>query len=144
MICYFDTSALVPLLIEESGTATVTRLWQKADRRVASPLIYVEAAGALAQARRLARLDDHEHEVALAALDAVYDRLYVTEISEVLVRRGAVLTHEFGLRGYDAMHCATAERLAVPEFVFASGDKKLLYACEQLGMTTADTNATLG
>jgi hypothetical protein len=34
--------------------------------------------------------------------------------------------------------------LAVPEFVFASGDKKLRYACEQLGMTTADTNAALG
>jgi predicted nucleic acid-binding protein len=144
MICYFDTSALVPLLIEEPGRATATRLWQKADRRAASQLIYVEAAGALAQARRMGRLDDHEHNVALAALDSVYDKLYVTEITEALVRRGAVLTHEFGLRGYDAMHCATAERLAVPEFVFASGDKKLLYACEQLGMTTADTNVALG
>jgi predicted nucleic acid-binding protein len=144
MICYFDTSALVPLLVDEPGRVTATRLWQKADRRVASQLIYVEAAGALAQARRMGRLDDHEHHVALAALDDVYDKLYITEISEALVRRGAVLTHEFGLRGYDAVHCATAERLAVPEFVFVSGDKKLLYACEQLGMTTADTNAALG
>ncbi|MFC0436310.1 type II toxin-antitoxin system VapC family toxin [Kutzneria buriramensis] len=144
MICYFDTSAIVPLLVDEPGRAAATRLWQKADRRVASQLIYVEAAGALAKARRMGRLDDQEHGVALAALDSVYDNLYITGFSEALVRRGAVLTHEFGLRGYDAMHCATAERLAVPEFVFASGDKKLLYACEQLGMTTADTNAALG
>ena len=144
MICYFDTSAFVPLLINEPGRAMAIELREKADWLVASQLLYVEAAGALAQARRIGRLDDEKHAKALDALAAVYDEFEIVEISEAVVRRGAVLTHEFGLRGYDAVHCASAELLAVPEFVFASGDKKLLYACEQLGMTTADTNAALG
>jgi predicted nucleic acid-binding protein len=144
MICYFDTSAFVPLLINEPGRPRAIELREKADWLVASQLLYVEAAGALAQARRMGRLDDDKHARALDMLEAVHEEFEIVEISEALVRRGAVLTREFGLRGYDAMHCATAERLAVPEFVFASGDKKLLYACEQLGMTTADTNAALG
>jgi predicted nucleic acid-binding protein len=144
MICYFDTSAFVPLLINEPSRAAAIELREKADWLVTSRLLYVEAAAALAQAKRMGRLDDEKHTRALDALDAVHEEFEVVEISEAMVRRGAMLTHEFGLRGYDAIHCASAELMAVPEFVFASGDKKLLYACEQLGMTTADTNATLG
>ena len=144
MICYFDTSAFVPLLVEETGRAMAAELREKADWLVTSQLLYVEAAAALAQARRMGRLDAAGHTLALDVLDAVHDEFEIVEISEAVIRRGAALTHEFGLRGYDAMHCASAELLAVPEFVFASGDKKLLYACEQLGMTTADTNAAIG
>ena len=144
MICYFDTSAFVPLLINEPGRVTAAEMREKADWLVASQLLYVEAAGALAQARRMGRLDNEKHAKALDRLDEVHEEFEIVEISESLVRRGAALTHEFGLRGYDAVHCASAELLAVPEFVFVSGDKKLLYACEQLGMTTADTNAALG
>jgi|SRR5882757_7621191 len=144
MICYFDTSAFVPLLVDEAGRAAAIELREKADWLVTSQLLYVEAAAALAQARRMGRLDDTGHAQALDTLEAVHEEFEIVEISESVVRRGAALTHEFGLRGYDAVHCASAELLAVPEFVFASGDKKLLYACEQLGMTTADTNAALG
>lgn len=61
MICYFDTSAFVALIVAEPGTQLATRLWQEADRVVTCELLYVEAAAALAQARRLERLEEDAH-----------------------------------------------------------------------------------
>ena len=58
MIAYFDTSALLPLLIDEPGSERAGRLWDEADHVVSVRLIYVEARAALAQARRLERLAD--------------------------------------------------------------------------------------
>jgi len=34
VIVYFDTSALVPLLIEEQGSTSATELWDSADHVV--------------------------------------------------------------------------------------------------------------
>ena len=47
MIAYFDTSALVPLLIEEESTPTCQELWEQADDVASSQLFFVEAAAAL-------------------------------------------------------------------------------------------------
>lgn len=51
MIGYLDTSAFVPLLIEEPTSQTGRRFWDDADVIVSSQLLYVETAAALAQAR---------------------------------------------------------------------------------------------
>jgi uncharacterized protein len=42
VIAYFDTSSIVPLLIEEPGSETAGRLWDEADRLVSIRLVYVE------------------------------------------------------------------------------------------------------
>ena len=56
MIVYVDTSALVPLIISEPTSTAAQRLWDAAGRVVATPLVYVEAHSALAQAQRLGRI----------------------------------------------------------------------------------------
>ncbi|MDX6235284.1 MAG: uncharacterized protein QOG10_99 [Kribbellaceae bacterium] len=43
------------------------------------------------------------------------------------------------LRGYDAVHCAAAEQVE-EDLVVAAGDQRLLAACAQLGISTADVN----
>jgi hypothetical protein len=43
------------------------------------------------------------------------------------------------LRGYDAVHCASAEQIRDRDLVVASGGRALLAACSQLGLATADT-----
>lgn len=140
MICYFDTSAFVPLLVSEPGSARAARLWQSADRTAASELLYVEAAAALAQAWRLNRLDDDAHREASAQLDDLYAGLHLIPVEQRLIRRAAVLAVELELRGYDAVHCAAAERLVDDDLVVAAGDAALLRACRQLGLTTSDTS----
>ena len=61
MIVYLDTSALVPLLVAEGSSPAGRRLWDEADVVVSSRPLYMEAAAALAQARRLDRMTARAH-----------------------------------------------------------------------------------
>ena len=141
MIVYFDTSAFVPLLVAEPGSALCRRLWQEADHIVTSRLLYVEAAAALARAQRLGRLTVRQHQAMGRTLDRLWAEFGVAEIDEDLVGRAATLAHSCALRGFDAVHCAAAERFVDPDLVAASGDQRLLEAWRHLGVATADVNA---
>lgn len=140
MICYFDTSACVPLLISEPGSSLCQRLWDEADDVVTSRLLYVEAAAALAGARRCGRVTERERRSALRILDRLWGEFHVIEVDHVVAGRAADLAHECELRGYDAVHCASAELVNADDLVLASGDKHLLGACTALGLATADIN----
>jgi predicted nucleic acid-binding protein len=61
------------------------------------------------------------------------------QVDEATTRRAADLAGSRGLPGYDAVHCASAERIGAPDLVVASGDKDLLAACNELGLATALT-----
>ncbi len=140
MIGYFDTSAFVPLLVEERSSAFCKRLWEDADAVVTTRLLYVEAAAALAQALRMTRLTTRNHHAALRTLDRLWVELDIVDVDREIVDRAAKLAHACALRGYDAVHCASAEQLDDADLVVASGDRKLLEACASLGLTTADVN----
>jgi hypothetical protein len=120
------------------------RFWDDADVIVTSRLLYVEAAAALAQARRMGRLTAQQHREAGAILDALWAQIDVVEIDEPLVQRAATLASDLGLRGYDAVHCAAAEQLNDDNVVAASGDRQLLDAWSALGVDTFDTNQHRG
>ena len=49
---YFDSSALVKLVVEETGSDLAAELWDGCDAAVASRLAYPEVRSALAAARR--------------------------------------------------------------------------------------------
>ncbi|MBL7489543.1 type II toxin-antitoxin system VapC family toxin [Frankia sp. AgB1.9] len=139
MICYFDTSAFVPLLVDEPGSATAIRIWDAADRVVSSRLLHVEAAAALAQANRLGKLSGSAHQAALLRLNDLYAEFDLLPVTDGLVSRAATLARQLALRAYDAVHCAAAQLLASDDLVVASGDRKLLAACRTLGLATANT-----
>jgi predicted nucleic acid-binding protein len=140
VIGYLDTSAFVPLLIDEPTSSACRRFWDDADVVVSSRLLYVETAAALAQARRIGRLTDGEHRRSRRRLDQMWSEMDVIEADEQLVTRAAELANRLSLRGYDAVHCASAEQLDDDDVVAASGDQKLLTAWLQLGMATYDTH----
>ena len=73
MIAYFDTSAIVPLLIDEGATDRCTRLWNEAERIVGVRLLYPETCAALARAKRMERLTAAQMTAATADLDEVVD-----------------------------------------------------------------------
>lgn len=141
MIGYLDTSVFVPLLVAEPGTEACRRFWDDADAAVSSRLAYVETAAALAQARRMDRLTDDEHNEALELLERLWSEIVIAEVDERVVSRAAVLARRFALRGYDAVHCASAEQLADEDVVAASGDHHQLAAWTGLDMATFDSNA---
>jgi predicted nucleic acid-binding protein len=140
MICYYDTSAFVPLLIAEPSSPLCRRLWEEADDVVSNRLLYLETASALARATRCDRITEDEAARALRKLDQIWREINIIEPSKPLVRRAAALTLSEGLRAYDALHCATAEGVDESDLVFASGDRQLLKAGANLGFHVADVN----
>lgn len=139
MIVYFDTSSIVPLLIQEPGSETAGRLWDEADRLVSIRLLYAEGHAALAKASRKRRLDQRHLRRALTDLRSLYVQLDLVEVTDSLVRRAGSLAGTFALGGDDALHLAAAEVLKDNELVFVSGDASLCRAADDLEIQVAKT-----
>jgi predicted nucleic acid-binding protein len=137
VIAYFDTSAVVPLLVVEPGSARAAMLWNGADRVVSARLVYPEGRAALAHAHRLGRLTARQLRSVVDELDARYEELDLVEVDDGLARRAGQLAEVHGLRGYDAVHLAAADRLRGPDLVVVAGDGALLGAASTEGMAIA-------
>ncbi|MDP8930707.1 MAG: type II toxin-antitoxin system VapC family toxin [Actinomycetota bacterium] len=137
MIAYFDTSAFIPLVIEEPGSEVAGRLWDEADHLISVRLIYAEARAALAQAQRTGRVTRRQLPRLVEVVDSLYSQLDRLDVDEVRIRRAGELAQQLGLRGYDAVHLAGAERLRDPELVLVAGDGPLLDAATELELAVA-------
>lgn len=137
MIAYFDTSAVVPLLIAELGSPRAAQLWDAADRVVSARLVYPEGRAALAQAHRLGRLTARQLRTAVSELGERYSQLDLVEIDRALAFRAGELAETHGLRGFDAVHLAAADALREPDLVVVAGDAALLTAADEEGLATA-------
>lgn len=64
------------------------------------------------------------------------------ELDEAMSRRAATLARRFGLRAYDSVHLAAAERVFITvgaeRFLFAAFDTKLTAGAGDLGMALLD------
>ena len=139
MIAYFDTSSIVPLLVDEPGTEAARAHWYGADRVVSVRLSYVETRSALAQALRVGTLTTDHGRSARAGLEALLDQIDYVEVDDLLVREAAKLADARALRAYDAVHLAAALAVREPELVFVAGDKALVAAAASEGLMTAPT-----
>ncbi|SDI86345.1 hypothetical protein SAMN05444157_0532 [Frankineae bacterium MT45] len=140
MIGYLDTSAFVPLIIQEPSTSACQQFWSDSDAVVTSRPTYVETAAELAHAKRLRRLTTAAHRAGLEALNTLWREMEIVEADDRLVRAAADIALTHGLRGYDAIHCASAQQLADDDLVTAAGDAGLLSAWMASGTSTYDTN----
>jgi predicted nucleic acid-binding protein len=137
VIAYFDTSAIVTLLVDEAGTAAAGRIWDRAERLVSIRLARVEARAALAQATRLGRITPQQLRTSKRALEELAAQLDVVEIDEDLVDRASDLAEHHSLRAYDAVHLAAVRRVLDQDLVFVAGDRALLAAARVIGISVA-------
>lgn len=139
MRAYFDTSALVPLAVDEPATSRCLRIWTESDAVVTTSLAYVEAHAALALAMRMGRLTAAGHRRAVHTFEERWCNITRIRPGDALVRSAARLCATQALRGYDAIHAATGLAAASDDFVAISGDRRLLRAWTALGLATIDT-----
>jgi len=139
LILYYDTSALVKLLISEEGSELAEGLWESAYPLVSSVLAYPEGRSALSIARRTNRLSPQDHEGALKAFEELHEELISFGVDEQLAQAAGHHATEFGLRGYDAVHLATALGLS-EEVVFVTWDEDLARAADSAGLATAGSS----
>ena len=108
MIAYLDASALVKRYVAEVGSSEVNGLIGVAEALGTAVISRAEVSAALARAVRVKSVSKDAGTSALRAFTADWDNLIRLQLTEVLVARAAALAWEHGLRGYDAVHLATA------------------------------------
>lgn len=138
MIVYFDTSAIIPIVIEEASSLPASRLWDDAERVVSSRLVYAEGRAALAMARRMDRLGEDQLRTAVHDFELLHDQIDIVEVRPELVHDAGSFAERFALRGYDAVHLASAQLVRDPDMVLAAGDLNLLGAAQALGIATSN------
>jgi uncharacterized protein len=137
VIAYFDTSALLRLVIAEDGTDQAILLWQQAGELVVSRLAWPEAVAALAAARRGRRVSDEGYWTATDRLRSCFERCTVVSLADALVDRAAELATTHDLRAADAIHLATALAVMETDSVFVTWDKRLRLAAVGAGLACA-------
>ncbi|MGL4612150.1 MAG: type II toxin-antitoxin system VapC family toxin [Trueperaceae bacterium] len=137
MILYLDTSAIVASYFYEPHTATVSQATLQATQEWVSLIAYVETKAAFAQLKHQRRLVGKSYYQALKQFEEDWQTFDYYDISEEMVQLAASLAETFILKGYDAMHLASALRLqkVYKDLRFLSYDVRLNRAASSAGLT---------
>lgn len=126
----------------EEGSDFAAELWSSSYPAASSILAYPEGRAALAAARRLDRLGEESHREALAGFEELYAELVTVGVDQELAVHAGAHAEELGLRGYDAVHLATALELGDDEAVLVTWDRDLAQAAEHVGLGVAGAGTT--
>ena len=124
------------LVVVEDGSKLATQLWDTPHPIASSILAYPEGRAALAAARRARRLTPATHRDVVEDFDATYAQLTLVGLDPALARRAGDLAAERGLRGYDAVHLASAMLFGAPT-TFVTWDVELRSAAYECGLSVA-------
>ncbi|MGI6379161.1 MAG: type II toxin-antitoxin system VapC family toxin [Anaerolineae bacterium] len=138
MIVYLDASALVKRYVREAGSDDVGQLVAEADVIGTSLVTRAEVAAALARAARTGLVERDQAEAALLVFRAEWPRLARIQLTEPLIARADAVAWDHGLRGYDAVHLASAlywQESLRQAVVMATYDRELWRAGEATGLS---------
>jgi uncharacterized protein len=107
MILYLDTSSLVKLYVDESGSEEVRQDLSVAASASTSLVTYAEARATFARARRLGNIGPAAFRGAKRDFEADWSHFLVVEPSFELCRAAGELAERYHLRGFDSIHLAT-------------------------------------
>jgi predicted nucleic acid-binding protein len=137
VILYLDTSALVKLYVREEASDDVRACVARAEAVSTSQVAYPEARAAFARRQREGAFDTDDLRRIVDALDRDLAALVVVNLDRPLARRAGQLAERHALRGFDAIHLASAVELwelmgAVPTFL--AYDSRLMNAARAEGI----------
>jgi len=137
MILYLDSSALVKIYVREQGTAEVLRAVAQAQYVGTAQISRVEVPAALMKLSRLRALEpETAQEYLKIFLEQWPDFASLALTNEVTERAIRLILH-YPLRGFDAVHLATAlawQDLLGRPVTFATFDKQLWRAAAKTNL----------
>ena len=137
MILYADASALAKRYLAEAGSPEIEKLILQAEAVGTCLITRAEISAAIAKAVRTGALERAEAERILRTFRQHWADIGSLQLTETLVAEADALAWEFGLRGYDAVHLASAriwqETISEP-VTLATFDKHLWEAAQKAGM----------
>ncbi len=128
MILYCDTSALIKRYVEEEGTVYVDKLWEECQGVVTSVVAFAEAMSAFSRKLREGILSVKEHSKTVRKFKDDYEHLILVPVDNDLNSVMEGLFNRHHLRGFDAIHLASAlifKDLEEIDSVFACFDHAL-------------------
>lgn len=141
-LVYFDSSALVKLVVDEVGSDIVATLWNSCDSALSSRLAYPEVCAAIAAAGRNHDLTASEARAATSDWEQFWESMRPVELSADVGRAAGSLAAIHRLGGADAVHLASALALGSGDLTVAVWDKRLHAGATAVGLAVAP--ATLG
>jgi predicted nucleic acid-binding protein len=141
MISYFDTSALIKKYIEEEGSEEVVRRWNNSDLMAVSSVAYAEFFSAINRKRREGTLSEEEYLSAIQDFKSDWETLVMIEVTIHLNQFIEDLTSSYPLRGFDAVHLASAlyfQQFEEEQLCFICADRRLNDAAQQEGLNVVD------
>jgi predicted nucleic acid-binding protein len=140
MKLYVDTSDLFKLYVEESGSRAIEALAATAETMHTSRVAYAEFRGSVARARRNHRVSEVAYKEAVTNFENSWLTYSISEVTEPLVSLAGDLAAKHFLRGFDAIHLASAvtlqHELGEP-MTFSAADERLMEAARAEGLLVA-------
>ncbi len=137
MNLYLDSSGIVKRYLEERGSAEVEARLREASLVASSLIAYAEVASAIAGARRRGDVRVADADAAWRLFHADWDDLAVLAVEPSTVEAAAALVREHDLRGFDAIHLATAlgwQRQIGSPVTMATFDRRLWHSAQAAGL----------
>lgn len=133
MIVYCDTSALVKLYIEEHGSDVVRAHVDQAEAVATSRIAWAEFHAAVARRAREVPADTQNIEAAKRVLADDWPSYLKVVVDQKIVEKAGDLADAFALRGYDAVHLASAHR------IMSQTEQAVVFACFDIRLNRAAT-----
>ena len=137
MIIFCDTSALMKLFVTEQHSNAIQKLASESARVIVSQLTWAEMCAGLALKQRTNQVDAQIANTALARLRAEWPRYTRLGVDEELMIESGNLSLKLGLRAYDSVQLASAQRVHKQlgsNLTFCCFDKQLNATATALGI----------
>ena len=134
---YLDSSALIKLFVTERGSAFVQRLVARDLPIATAKIAYVEVYAGLSRKRRDGDLPDLPYARACREFEREWQAYVRVDLRDEIVWLARDLVRRHPLRGFDAIHLATALSLRErfrEEVTLAAADERLLQASRAEGV----------
>ena len=141
---YFDTSALIKRFVNEKGSTLVQSLVRTERTAATATVAYAEIFAGLTRKLREGHLSRSEYTLAGRQFESDWRAYLRVELQENILSLARDLIQRHPLRGYDAVHLASAVNLSSvlgEEITFAAADARLLRAAsaEKLDALNVET-----
>lgn len=138
MKLFFDTSALVKLFHEETGSKVVTELVTSPENEIwVCELVCIEFYSALFRRYRNREIDDDRLEEAILGFKEQYTSFRVEPVGQAVMKEAESLLQNFGktigLRALDALHLGAFALIRQEDWFFVAADENLCRAAKSMG-----------
>ena len=137
MILYLETSNLVKLYVQEADSREIAKLVSDSEAVATSIIAYAEARAAFARKLRERGISDEHHKKIKNDLNRDWENLFVIKLSDSVVRSAGDLAEKRSLRGFGALHLASAlvlqKAVSLP-VQFSCSDARLCESAKKEGL----------